>query len=251
MRLEGGVAYLTADEMAIADRDASEVFGISTANLMEKAGLATATLAQRMLGGVSGERRVVCLVGKGNNGGDGLVAARHLADWGVEGKVVLGAERAELRDLPAQQLRAAHEKGIEVLTLDEGMTGAKLIIDALLGYSSWGNPKEPVATLIRSANDSGVPVLAVDLPSGLDASSGEPGDPCIRAASTVTFGFPKSGFLNPRAAPYLGHLYLADIGAPVEIYRKHGMYGKPFTPGETLLELKVPEQGSTLFKDVG
>ena len=249
MRLENGIAYLTADEMMIADRDASEVFGIPVTTLMEKAGQTTATMAQRLLADSVGARKVACLVGKGNNGGDGLVAARYLTDWGVKVKVVLGAEKTELRDLPGQQLRAAAEKGIEVTGYDEAVQGAGLIVDALLGYSATGNPREPVAGLIRRANVSGIPVLAIDLPSGLDASSGEPGDPCITAKATVTFGFPKSGFLNPKTAPFLGRLYLADITIPELIYRKHGMGGRPFNPGDSLVELKIPEQGSSLLKD--
>jgi len=239
LRLEGGIAYLTADEMALADSSVSESFGIDVATLMEKAGWATATMARQMMVG-SSDWKVACLVGKGNNGGDGLVAARYLSDWGIKVKAVLGADRAELRDLPAQQLKAAVEKGVELAGADGALPGAALIVDALLGYSSRGDPREPVAGLIHRANGSGVPILAVDLPSGLDASSGEPGSPCITARGTVTFGFPKSGFLNPRAAAYLGRLYLADITVPDQVYRRHGMDGRPFRQGEPLLELRVP-----------
>jgi hydroxyethylthiazole kinase-like uncharacterized protein yjeF len=246
LRLEDGIAYLTSDEMAAVDRAATEVFGIGVPDMMGKAGLATATMARRMLGGKEG--RVVCLVGKGNNGGDGLVAARHLASWGTEVHVVLGAGRAELRDVPAEQLRAVDQVGIKVSGPGSPIPPTDLIVDALLGYSSQGNPREPIASLIRKANESGIPVLAVDLPSGLDAGSGEPGEPCIVASSTVTFGFPKSGFLNARAPRFLGHLFLADVSLPDLIYRRHGMDGRPFYK-ESIIEVTLPKTGSTLFKD--
>jgi NAD(P)H-hydrate epimerase len=248
LRLEDGIAYLTSDEVAAVDRAATEVFGISVPDLMGKAGLATATIARRMLGGREG--RTVCLVGKGNNGGDGLVAARHLASWGTKVLVVLGASRAELRDVPAEQLRAVDQMGIEVSGPDSAIPSTDLIVDALLGYNSQGNPREPIATLIRRANESKIPVLAVDLPSGLDASSGEPGAPCIVANSTVTFGFPKSGFLNARAARFVGHLFLADISLPDLVYRRHGMDGRPFFK-ESVIEVTLPKPGSSLFKDDG
>jgi NAD(P)H-hydrate epimerase len=248
MRLEGGIAYLTSDELVAVDRAATEVFGIGVPDLMGKAGLATATMARRMLGGREG--RIVCLAGKGNNGGDGLVAARHLASWGTKVLVVLGAARDELRDVPAEQLRAINQMGIEVSGPDSTIPTADLIVDGLLGYSSQGNPREPIATLIRRANESKIPILAVDLPSGLDASSGEPGEPCIVANSTVTFGFPKSGFLNDRAARFLGRLFLADISLPDLIYRRHGMDGRPFYK-ESIIEVTLPRAGSSLFKDDG
>jgi len=248
MRLEDGITFLTSDELAAVDRAATEVFGIGIPDLMGKAGLATATMARRMLGGREG--RIVCLVGKGNNGGDGLVAARHLASWGTKVTVVLGAPRAELRDIPAEQLGVVDQMGVEVLGPDSAIPRVDLIVDALLGYGSQGNPREPIATLIRRANESKIPVLAVDLPSGLDASSGEPGEPCVVASSTVTFGFPKSGFLNPRAARFLGHLFLADISLPDLIYRRHGMDGRPFYK-ESIIEVTLPKPGSSLFKDEG
>lgn len=236
MKMEGGVAFLASEEMADADREATERFGIGVPVLMEKAGLATATMARRYLGGNTVGSRVLCLAGKGNNGGDGLVAARYLANWGCRVQVFLGAPRGELKELPAQQLRAAEAAGIDLSGPDSALPDAELIVDALLGYSSRGNPREPVAGLIRRANESRIPILAVDLPSGLDASSGEAGEPCIVANSTVTFGFPKTGFLNPKAAHFVGRLYLADISVPDEIYRKHGMVGRPFK-GEGLVEL--------------
>lgn len=215
--------------MAEADRISIEEYGINVLVLMENAGLAVATVARKMLGGTASGRRVCCLVGKGNNGGDGLVAVRHLHNWGARVNVVLG-EKAELRDVPSKQLAIAEKMGIEVTESDVEFERAELLIDALLGCGSKGNPRDPVAELIRRANASGIPTLAVDIPSGLDATTGDPGDPCIVAKSTVTLGLPKTGFLNPKARGFVGELFVADISMPREVYFRYP--GGPLDFGE-------------------
>ena len=225
MRSEGGLAYLTAEEMAEADRDAIDGYGIDVLALMENAGLAVAVLAKKMLGGDVAGRSVCCLVGKGNNGGDGLVAARRLSNWGAAVRVILAGERSGLRDVPARQAEVVEKMGIPIQESLADFDGAHLVIDALLGYGSKGNPREPVAGLIKKANASGLPLLAVDIPSGLDATTGEAGDPCIAATATVTFGFPKAGFLKPESRGLIGELYLADISMPSEIYSSYSMRG--------------------------
>ena len=230
MKSEGKLVYLTAEEMAEVDRAAIQEFGIDVLILMENAGVAVATLARRMLGGTVLGKRVSCLVGKGNNGGDGLVAARHLRGWGAEVAVVLGEGRAGLRDVPARQMEILEKMGVRAAGPEGKLEESDLLVDALLGYNSRGDPPELVAGLIRKANDSGVAVLAVDLPSGLDATTGDPGEPCVVATATVSFGFPKTGFLNQRARPFVGELYLADISLPAGAYRKYarpsGIFGE-------------------------
>ena len=218
MKKEGVLVYLTAKEMADADREAIEDYGIDVLALMENAGVATAQLVRKILGGDVQEREVLCLVGRGNNGGDGLVAARHLHNWGADVQVILSGEKSDLRDVPARQMAIVEKMGIPVTNAGVEFGKASLLVDALLGYGSRGDPREPVAGVIRKANESKVPVLAVDIPSGLDATTGEPGDPAIVAKATVTFGLPKTGFLNPQARRHVGELYLADISMPSEIY---------------------------------
>lgn len=230
MKERGGLAFLTAEEMGAVDREATERFGIGVRLLMENAGAAAAEVARGKLGGVIG-RRVVVLVGKGNNGGDGLVAARRLSNWGARTEVVLGCERAELRDVPAEQLEVVEKLGVEVGSGTERIGKPDLLVDALLGYNAKGDPREPMAGLIRAATGSGVPILALDLPSGLDATSGEPNEPCIVASATVTFGFPKVGFLNPKARACLGELYLGDVSFPLGVYRRRPGLGSPFGNG--------------------
>ncbi len=220
MKKVGGLVYLTAEEMAEADRASIKDFGIDVLSLMENAGLGTARLAQKLLGGSVKGRTIWCLVGKGNNGGDGLVAARHLHNWGARVSVVLGGSADEVRDVPLKQLETVRRMGIPIQGPEGGFGDAEFLVDALLGYGSKGDPREPLAGIIRKANASGLPILAVDLPSGLDATSGEPGNPCVVAKATVTFGLPKAGFLNRRAKGVLGELYLADISMPEGVYSR-------------------------------
>jgi NAD(P)H-hydrate epimerase len=98
-----------------------------------------------------------------------------------------------------------------------------LIIDALIGYGISGDPRQPVAGWIESANNSGKPILALDAPSGLDATTGIPGNPCIKAAATLTLALPKTGLLTRQAKNYVGELYLADISVPPELYLHLGI----------------------------
>ena len=222
MRIQGGLAYLTAQEMAEFDRSAIQDFGIDELVLMENAGLAIAHGARRLLGGDAVGKRIGVLVGKGNNGGDGLVAARHLRNWGARVDLLLAGDKADMRDLPAKHLEIAERMGAHPTGPESDLGGAHLLVDALLGYNLRGSPKEPLAGMIRRANASRKRILSVDIPSGLDASTGDPGDPCIVADTTITLGLPKVGFLAPGARKYVGKLYLADISFPSLLYARCG-----------------------------
>lgn len=227
MKTFGGITYVTADEMKEIDKAASDDYGLDVLSLMENAGLATATVAKDMLGGDPKGKRIACLAGKGNNGGDGLVAARHLSNWGAEVSVILAVRPDELEGIPAKQFSTVQRPGIRILTPEAELGGYDLLLDALLGYNAKGDPREPVASLIRNANASGVPILAVDLPSGLDPTTGEPNDPCIVAKATVTLALPKTGFLNPKSKTFTGRLCLADISIPRALYQRYQIAPPP------------------------
>lgn len=219
MKAVGGLAYVSSEEMRAIDEEAIQVFNVDILSLMENAGTAVASLARRMLGGEVAGKSVACLVGKGNNGGDGLVAARHIHNWGAEVSLMLSGR--DLGEVASRQLRAVESMGIRI---DEGWSmphHAALLIDALLGYNAKGDPREPIAGLIRRANQARVPILAVDIPSGLDPTAGKPNDPCIVARATLTLGLPKIGFLNPESRRYVGELYLGDVSIPRELYERH------------------------------
>ena len=196
--------------------------GISLLQMMENAGRSLALQARAQLGGDARGRRVQVLAGRGGNGGGGLAASRRLGIWAAEVEVVLAFDRDALAEAPARQLAALEWMGVPVRS-SGAVDAADLIIDAVFGYSLKGAPTGRPAELIEAANASGVPILALDLPSGLHPDSGQPLEPAIRAAATVTLALPKAGLLNPEARPWVGDLYLADISVPRAVYRAIGL----------------------------
>jgi len=221
------VTSVSVDQMREVDRLMTEEVGISLQQMMENAGRCLAVHARGMLGGDARGRQVVVLAGRGGNGGGGLAGARRLSVWGAAVTVVLAQSPNDMRGVPRQQLTILEWIGIPVRLAAHGMadlfTGADLVIDALIGYSLRGAPAEPVAALIRAANASGRPMLALDLPSGLDGDSGEASDPTIRSTETLTLALPKRGLLAPAARPWVGQLHLADISVPEKVYRRLGL----------------------------
>jgi len=213
---------LTTAQMAEVDRLMIETYSILLIQMMENAGRDLAEQARRMLGGGLVGRRIVVLCGAGNNGGGGMVAARHLHNRGAIVQAKLAGDAARLTDVPAHQWRILNVMGLALAT-DPDLAQADLIIDALIGYGLRGNPRGETAEWIERANASGRPILALDTPSGLDATTGQPGSPCIRATATLTLALPKMGLLTPQARPYVGELFLADIGVPPELYRQLGI----------------------------
>jgi NAD(P)H-hydrate epimerase len=201
--------------MAEADRIASEDLGISLEMLMENASHQIARAARVFLDGVAG-KRIVAFAGSGHNGGDALGALRHLSGWGAEIHAVLSHPAERLRPLARRQHDILDKLGLprDAAAVED----ADLLIDGLLGYSVSGPPRDAVADLIRAANASRVPILAVDLPSGLDPDTGEPLGVTIRAALTVTLALPKRGLVATRSHALVGELLLADIGIPPQAF---------------------------------
>ena len=209
---------VTAAEIAELDRRATEDHGIPVAQLMDAAGRRVAQAAELLLR-ERGGRRVVVLAGKGNNGGDGLVAARHLRGSGAEVTVLLAAQKQEFAGEAARALAAAAEAGVSLHVGDAEqhqsmIAKADLVIDALFGTGFRGVARGEGAALIEAANRSGRFILAVDIPSGLQADTAIWDGPCIRASATVTMGLPKLGLVLFPGAEMTGALYVADIGYP-------------------------------------
>src|SRR5207245_4387333 len=161
-------------------------------------------------------------------GGDGMVAARQLANWGANVEVIDGTTKDRMKSVPLEQLHILEKMRIPILSTDYALRDYDLLIDALMGYGLEGNPRDMVAVMIKDANASGRPILALDVPSGMNATTGEAYDPCIKAAATITLALPKTGFLAPIARPYLGDLYLADISIPRTVYASLGQQNLPF-----------------------
>ena len=204
--------------MADADRIASAELGIPLELLMENASHQIAVAARLLLAGVAG-KKIVALVGSGNNGGDALGALRHLLGWGATVSARLSGPPERLRPLARQQHDILVKCGVP---LDAAMD-ADLLIDGLLGYSVTGPPRDAVSDLIRAANASRLPILAVDLPSGMHPDTGEPLGVTIRAALTVMLALPKRGLMATRSRALVGELLLADIGIPPQAFDRIGI----------------------------
>ena len=223
------IPTVTVDQMREVDRLMIEDMGISLVQMMENAGRALATQARQMLGGDVRGQHIVVLAGRGGTGGGGMAAARRLFNWGADVAVILGQETEELQGVPAHQLAILRNIGVPVhypghAGPDDTILGSSgLILDALIGYSLRGAPREPIASLIRTANAAGRPVLALDIPSGLDGDSGAASEPTIRAAATLTLALPKVGLVQPAAREWVGELYVADISVPEAVYQRLGL----------------------------
>lgn len=182
------------------------------------------------------------LVGKGNNGGDGVVAARHLRDAGIRVTLLYAAEPSALAGEAAVQRDAAAALGIPALVhgrdaVDYGAyTG---IVDALLGTGAAGAPRGAYAALIQAANDSGLPIVSADIPSGLDADTGARHEPCISAAVTVCLAFLKRGLVQYPGAEAAGRVVVRAIGIPASLCREQGVSTHLLTPHVLRTELGV------------
>jgi NAD(P)H-hydrate epimerase len=220
-----GMPALSAAQMGRVDHMMTDELGLDVLQLMERAGWAVATFARaRFLAGDPRERRVVILAGSGGNGGDGLVAARLLLGWGARVTVALSHPTEQMRGAAAHQRRILTALGFPGFAPPTAeFPEADVVIDALLGFGLSGSPTGIAATLIRAANGQSAPILAVDLPSGLEATDGTIFDPCIRAAATLTLALPKTGLLTPRARSVVGELSVADIGVPEAAYTRLGI----------------------------
>jgi NAD(P)H-hydrate epimerase len=239
------VPALTPAEMAQVDRFMIEELGVEVLQLMELAGQAVAGWArERFLGDATG-KRVIVLAGSGGNGGDGMVAARLLSAWGALPTVRLSHEVQRLRGAAAHQARSLEALDIPLLPPPEAddvaplvFPEADLIIDGLLGFGLSGPPTGASARLIDAANAHPAPILAIDLPSGLDAASGEPYDPCVRAAATLTLALPKTGLLSATAEPFVGELAVADIGVPATVYARLGLDVAPLFGRQSIVRVE-------------
>ncbi|MBI4410678.1 MAG: NAD(P)H-hydrate dehydratase [Gemmatimonadetes bacterium] len=200
------VAVLTAAQAAGVDREARERFGVADRVLMENAGRAAALVLQRLFP----EGRVVGVVGGGNNGGDALVLLRTLRAWGRNVAWIRAAARTPDADL----LHGFDVASLDAAAAPAALASASVIVDGLLGTGSTGAPRGATAELIKMLNESGRPVLAIDVPSGVDPTTGNIPGAAVRGDVTVTFGWPKQGLLLQPGRSHCGRLIAVEIGFP-------------------------------------
>ena len=233
-RAQATLPAMTGEEMRGADARAQRL-GTPGEWLMEQAGCAVAAAAYALLAvdGRSSHARALILCGPGNNGGDGLVAARWLAERGIRSEIVLlsaegrpDSEAARVNWDRLEGLDLARRvwtvRSSDVALYVNGIERAGLVIDALLGTGIRGIVREPISTAIElavRARSVEVPVLAVDTPTSVDLTSGEPSDPVVRADVTVTFHRPKQGLLGRAGRILAGRVLVAPIGIPTQADR--------------------------------
>lgn len=218
---------MSRDEVRDVDRRAIEEFGLPGVVLMENA--ARGCVDWLLESGVSG--RVVVCSGRGNNGGDGFVIARHLENAGCDVRVLLFCDPAALRGDAAVNFEVIKRAGSDIGVVDSAVSaeqlndefaGAEWVIDALLGTGTRGSLRDPFPAIITAINQSAAKVLAVDLPSGLDCDAGTPVDSSqpvvVEADMTATFVARKLGFENPDSVRFTGDVRVIDIGVPQSMF---------------------------------
>jgi ADP-dependent NAD(P)H-hydrate dehydratase / NAD(P)H-hydrate epimerase len=204
--------HLTSRQAKDVDALAQERFGISVEWLMEAAGWQLARFC---------DRPAVVVCGVGNNAGDGLAAARHLHRWGrLVDVCCVDSER--LRGPAAQELEALRRIGVEV-TSELDLGGAHVVVDAVFGTGLSRAPQGRFAEWVEAINSSRLDVIAVDVPSGLDADTGSAYAPSVKASTTLTLGLPKPGLLTGDGPRLSGAVVVADIGMPFEAYAAIGI----------------------------
>jgi NAD(P)H-hydrate epimerase len=219
------VPAVTTDQMREIDRIAMEDTGPNLFQMMENAGRNLASLAMELLGAEWSKAAYVVLAGPGGNGGGGICAARHLANRGLQVRLCL-TDPAGLGEVPAFQRKVFQGTfGQEISPAELASEHPNVVLDAVFGYGLKSAPRGASADVINWANESTAPVLALDIPSGLDATTGEARSIFINARWTMTLALPKTGLTSDR----IGELFLADIGIPAETYRRMGLkYIDPF-----------------------
>jgi NAD(P)H-hydrate epimerase len=213
------IVLLSRDESRDLDRRAIQEYGMPGVVLMENAGRGCADLLRSL--GVHGPVVICC--GKGNNGGDGFVIARHLDNAQIPVRVLLFATPEDLAGDAAIHYRSIAQAGLPIESpgprpdgdwLRQALAPAEWIVDALFGTGLTGPVRPPLDQVIAAMNHRSARVLAVDIPSGLDCDTGQPLGPTVRADHTATFVSLKIGFSNPTAQAWLGRIHIVDIGIP-------------------------------------
>ncbi len=213
------IPVLSIDEMIEVDRIVVDDLGIDLARMMENAGRALAVVTREMARSRC-VRSVDVLTGTGGNGGGAAVAARRLAGWGFDVSVYPTRPIESIDGVTAEQLAILAGMGVPVRPdeVPRRRAADTIVLDGLVGYRLSGAPRGRARELIECADDSGSPVVSLDVPSGVDPTTGRTPGVAISATATVTLALPKSGLFEA-GRRLVGDLYLADIGVPASVYR--------------------------------
>ena len=239
------VPAVTAGQMAEVDRSAIEDYGVTLLQMMEQAGSHLAEVVRLEAGGDLRDQRIVVAVGPGNNGGGGLVAARHLANRGASVRVVLARPALRMSEAARHQLATLIAMGAHCCVatydlsddeLEQVLATSDVVVDAVLGYRIHDAPRGEAERLIGFVVRSGRPIVSLDLPSGLDPDTGATPGMAISAAATLTLALPKPGLFRGAGPDHAGRVYLGDLGLPGVLYTSLGIdVGRPFSTGRIVL----------------
>jgi len=240
----GLLPFVDTAQMMEIDRLVIERHHITLVQMMENAGRNLANLARhRFLEGNPVNKKVLVLAGHGGNGGGSMVAARHLRNWGANIIVMLAASPSEFVDVPARQLEILQSLHVPFMTLSDDCIELQkqtaLIVDGLVGYGLKGAPRGRIRDIIHWANSCETPILSLDIPSGVDSTTGEVFDPAISAEATLTLALPKKGLTNLQAQDAAGEIYLADISVPPELLFGLGLEVGPVFSHNEIVRLHI------------
>jgi hydroxyethylthiazole kinase-like uncharacterized protein yjeF len=210
---------LTREQVRRIDRISLEEYHIPGIVLMENAAIAAANVAEQMMPPDAGPVVVIC--GGGNNGGDGLAVARRLRNHGYHVQILLATDPQKYKGDAKINWDITQAMKIPAQSADVSSIGRQkpaLIVDAIFGTGLTETPRPPFGELVQAIEQAGAPVLAIDIPSGLDCDTGKPlGPACVKATRTITFVAEKVGFDQPSASEYLGIVSVGEIGCPREL----------------------------------
>lgn len=221
---------VTPEQMSEINRLVSQDLGLDQQVRIENASFGVAETARQMVGSLTGTP-IVVLVGAGGTGAVGAAVARRLASWSAKVTILLACERDKLHPTTATQLGLAEQYGVKVFDPGALMPPAKLIIDGLVGYGFRGKLLGSYAELVSMVVKVKVPILAIDVPSGLDAVTGKADQPAIRADTTVALGYPVAGVRKPFAKNVVGNLIVCDLGIPALMWHQVRQVPPDFSAG--------------------
>ena len=241
---------VTSSQMRNIDKKTIEGVNIPGLELMEKAGRGTALVAKEMLGDPQ-NKVVIIFCGRGNNGGDGFVVGRYLSQWGARVEFFLTAKKDEVKGDAKVNLEKAVDLDLPIVAISKKeeiptRIKADLIVDGLFGTGFVGEIKGYMKDLIERINSSGIPVLSVDIPSGLHADTGEFTGPCVKANRTVTMALPKIGHFFFPGKEMSGKVSVVNIGVPQNVVREENINLNLITEEE--VKEMIPKRSGDVYK---
>jgi NAD(P)H-hydrate epimerase len=233
--------YATAKQMSRLDELAVKN-GLEIRQMMELAGWQMLVLFRQLK--ISKKNKITIIIGKGNKGGDGLSAARHLANYGYKVWVILLSKKITLD--ASHHLQLVNKMKLPIYyylsnknKIRQIINGSDILVDSLIGYNLQGPPRGIFKEVIEIMNQSKKKIIAYDLPTGFDPTTGECLTPCIKAFATLTLALPKTGFKKTKTKKMCGRIFVGDIGIPDFLYNKIARNSRPRfeKPPKQLIEL--------------